>query len=372
MLDLSTLVALAEADADGWDSDAGLPDEVIRLAARLGVFGIDQPTEYGGLGLGPGELGAAAARLGGVCTALRSLLTVTGVVTAAIQRWGTAEQRATWLPRLIAGEAVAGFAVTEPGAGSDLSAVCTRIEPGPGGHRVHGRKLWITFGQAADVLLVLGRAPNGPVAALVETDRPGVVVEPVRGQLGLRGCRLAHVSFEGVHLPADRLVAPAGFGLSHVASTALDHGRFTVAWGCVGMARACLADMTAHVSTRRQGDVALADHQSVRTRLGQAHAEVEGAWALCERAARERASQSPGRIMATVLAKYAAGRAAASVSQRAVQALGAVGCAPGSRVARFFRDAKVMQIIEGADEVAEVVLGDHVLAAHHGSRADRE
>ncbi|MEU9607405.1 acyl-CoA dehydrogenase family protein [Streptomyces sp. NPDC048057] len=366
MIDVEPLVKTALAEADAWD-EHGLPAEAIRLAAHHGVLGLDRSVDVGGGGADSHELGYVTARLGAACSSLRALLTVQGMVTAGLDRWGTAQQRSEWLPRLVRGEQLAAVACTESGAGTDLSAVACEFRPGSGGdHRVYGRKLWVTFGAVADVLLVLGRAPGGLVAALVETDRPGVRIEPVTGQLGLRGARLAHVTFDGVALPAGQLVAPPGFGLSHVLGTALDHGRYTVAWGCVGMARACLDEAVAHVRGRSQGGASLADHQVVRAALGRHAVGVRAAEELCVRAATLREERDPESIPATVTAKYAAARAAASVSAGAVQLLGAAGCAPGSAVARFFRDAKVMQIIEGADEVAEVMIGSHLLGLTRG------
>src|SRR5690606_24066105 len=128
-----------------------------------------------------------------------------------------------------------------------------------------GAKRWITFGRWADVFLVLGRTDGRPVTVLVEADRPGIEVKPVRDPLGLRGARLAHVLFRDVEVPVGNRIAPPGFGLSHVMGTALDHGRFTVGWGSVGMARSCLDETVAHVVARRQGGVALAEHQLVRS-----------------------------------------------------------------------------------------------------------
>ncbi|WP_280381201.1 acyl-CoA dehydrogenase family protein [Nocardia wallacei] len=360
MIDPEKVVAAAEADAARWDRD-GVPDEMIALVARAGLLGADRPAAFGGGGVDAHELGRLAATLGACCTNLRSLVTVHTMVTAAVDRWGTAEQRGDWLPRLTGGELIAALAATEAGAGTELSAVATSFEPDGTDRLVSGHKLWVTFGQAADVFLVLGRAAGGLCAALVDRDRPGVSVEPVRDQLGLRGARLAHIRFDRVRIPAARLLAPPGFGLSHVVGTALDHGRFTVAWGCVGLARACLTDAAAHAATRLQGDTVLAEHQLIRAALGRCWVEIAGAQALCERAAAARAAGSPEAIVATIAAKYAAARAAATVSEQAVQVLGAAGCAPDSRVGRFYRDAKVMQIIEGAQEVAEVTIGERVL-----------
>ncbi|UFS98383.1 acyl-CoA dehydrogenase family protein [Nocardia huaxiensis] len=360
MIAVDELVAAAASEGARWDHD-GLPDEMITLAAAKGVLGADRPATFGGAGLDSRELGELAATLGHACTSLRSLLTVHGMVAAAVDRWGTAAQRRQWLPRLATGELVGALAATEAGAGTELSAVATTFAPDGNDVLVSGTKLWVTFGQRADVFLVLGRDPRGLCAALVDRDRPGVTVAPAESGLGLRGTRLATIGFDRVRIPATQLIAPPGFGLSHVIGTALDHGRYTVAWGCVGLARACLDDAAAHAAARVQGDTALSGHQLVRAALGRSWAEVEGAQALCARAADTRGAGSPEALIATIAAKYAAAGVAATVSERAVQILGAAGCAPDSRIGRFYRDAKVMQIIEGAQEVAEVTMGEHVL-----------
>lgn len=365
MIEVGELVRAADRDAAHWDRD-GLPDEVIALAAKHGVLAADRAVALGGAGLDARELGDLAAALGRVCSGLRSLLTVHGMVAAAVDRWGSAAQRATWLPRLTSGDVIAALAATEAGAGTELSAVATTFETEGADVLVSGTKLWVTFGQRADVYLVLGRAPGGLCAALVDRDLPGVEVDPAQSGLGLRGTRLATVRFDRVRIPAARLIAPPGFGLSHVIGTALDHGRYTVAWGGVGLARACLDDAAAHAAGRTQGGTVLADHQLIRATLGRSWAEVEGAQALCERAAAARTAKSPDALIATIAAKYAAAGVAAAVSERAVRVLGAAGCLPDSRIGRFYRDAKVMQIIEGAQEVAEVTMGEHVV---RGTRA---
>ncbi|MFI5716472.1 acyl-CoA dehydrogenase family protein [Nocardia sp. NPDC051750] len=360
MSELDGLVAMARENATEWDR-TGLPEEVIGAAARAGILGPDRSPEWGGRGLGPYELGQLAARLGGVCTSLRSLLTVGAMVSAAVDRWATAEQRAYWLPRLVSGELVAGLAATEPGAGTELRSVVAKFEDDGPGLRVTGRKLWVSFGAVADVLLVLGRAEGGLVSALVRTDQPGVVVEPVTGQLGMRGARLAHITLDGARVPRNQLIAPPGFGLSHVLGTALDHGRYTVAWGCAGMARACLHAAARHAAERTQGGTPLSEHATIRAALGRAWVDVESAQALCERAAQARVAAGAEAVMATVAAKYAAAETAARVGAEAVRILGAAGCAADNPVQRFARDAQVAQIIEGSRDIAELHLGEHLL-----------
>lgn len=347
--------------AADWDLRGELPAKVRQAAATAGLHRVGLPARYGGSGGTPLELGELCAGLGAVCSALRGLVTVQGMVAAALSRWGTAAQRDHWLPALASGDQLAAFAATEREAGSDLAAVATRIEEDGGIVTVTGAKRWVTFGQDADVFLLLGAGVGGPAAVLVEADRPGVTTEPVTGQLGMRAARIAHVGFASVRVPRANLVAPAGFGLSHVAATALDHGRFTVGWGCVGMAEECLRLAAAHAASRVQGGTRLAEHQLVRSSLARIAVEAASARELCVRAARLRGDRDPGALGATVMAKYAAARAAAAAGHGAVQILGSAGCEPDSAAARFFRDAKIMEIIEGAAEVAEMHIAAQVL-----------
>ena len=353
-----------------WDREGRLPITVRKEVAAAGLLAPDLPGRYGGSEISPYQLGTIFAHLGGVCSALRGLVTVQGMVAAALNRWGTREQRTQWLHRLAGGELIAGFAATEEAAGSALSAVRTRIEDaGDGEHvTVTGRKRWITFGQVAQVFLVLGQDQGKPAAVLVEADREGVSTQPVSGQLGMRAAQVAHIGLDAVRVPRRNLVAPAGLGLSHVAATALDHGRFTVAWGCVGMAEACVEDATVHAAARMQGEVALADHQSVRSLLARAAVETAGARELACRAAEFRAGGAQRGVTATIVAKYAAAGAAASASRDAVQILGSAGCEPDSRAGRHFRDAKVMEIIEGAQQVAEQHIAEALLRRYAAPR----
>ncbi|QQQ73741.1 acyl-CoA dehydrogenase family protein [Saccharothrix sp. 6-C] len=354
-MDHGAFAESVRADAGGWDRSGGVPAEVVRAVAEAGFLAADVPVRYGGRGWSPTEVGRLCEDFGGVCSALRALVTVQGMVAAAVLRWGDAEQRDRWLPALTSGGVVAGFAATEAGAGSDLAAVSTSLDGG----LLRGRKLWVTFGAVADVFLVLASSAGRPVAVLVEAGQPGVSVEPVSGQLGLRAARIAHVGFDGV--PVAEVLAPPGFGLSHVVGTALDHGRFTVAWGCAGMAAACLERAVEHVKTRVQGGVPLSSHPAVRAVLGRCLVEVRAARRLCAHATASRERGDPEALAETVLAKYGAARAASVVAEHAVRLHGAAGIAPDSAVGRFHRDAAVMRVIEGADEVAEQHLGGYAL-----------
>ncbi|MEU5980235.1 acyl-CoA dehydrogenase family protein [Streptomyces sp. NPDC047315] len=364
MVDATGFAAALRKDADDWDRSGALPEAVRGAVARAGIFGVGLPKHYGGSGGGPVEVGDVCVQLGGVCSALRGLLTVQEMVAAAVLRWGTAAQRELWLPLLAHGARFAAFAATEAGAGTDLAGVQTRIDEDGDELVVTGRKLWVTFGRTADVFLVLGLASGGLWALLVDGDRPGVRRQSVSGQLGMRAAEIAHVDFDGVRVSRDRAIGPPGSGLTHVVGTALDHGRHTVAWGCVGMAEVCVTAAADHAVQRLQRGVPLAEHQLVRAELARTAVRSRAARALCARAAELRAQGDPGALAETVVAKYAAADAATAVSAAAVQILGAAAIAPESLVGRFFRDAKVMELIEGSSFVSELHIGERLLRRH--------
>lgn len=334
---------------------------VVDLAAREGWLGAAVAPEWGGRGLGAVEYGLLCAEVARGSASVQALVTVQGMVAAAIQRWGTDAQRRRWLPALASGAVIAGLAVTEPEAGSDAGSVRTSVVQAGDGWEVTGRKRWLTFGQVADVFLVLGRCRERPAAVLVPRGAAGLTTTPVTGQLGLRGAMLAHLELDGCRVPADHLVGAEGLGFSHVVGTALDHGRFGVAWTCVGIGQAALAASAAHGAGRRQFGAPIGEAQLVRRLLADMAVGVRAARLLCLAAAEARDRRSPSALLETVAAKYAASRMACEVTDGAVQVHGAAGCAPGAEVERLYRDARIMRIIEGTDQMHQLTLGDAVL-----------
>lgn len=359
--------AFAEAYRDAasdWDVEQALPRQVRQAMSEAGHLGATVPTEYGGAGLPLRRFGELCLELGSVCTSMRSLVTVQNLVADTIRRWGTTAQRDRWLPALASGELVAGLAATEPSAGSDLAITRTTVRPDRDGYRVSGEKSWITFGELADVYLVLGWADGKPVTVLVERPDPGVVVHPIRDQLGLRAAMLAHVEFEDVAIPADRLVGKAGFGLSPILYGALDHGRFSVAWGCAGMVRTCLRMSARHATGRVQGSTTLADHQLIRRLVTDMAVDAASTRLLCTEAAELVSAGAPDSSTAILTAKYAAARAAAAAASAAVQVHGSAGCSSHHPAQRFYRDAKLMQLIEGSDEIGQIKICEAAFRKH--------
>jgi alkylation response protein AidB-like acyl-CoA dehydrogenase len=355
--------------ADAADRDGALAPSVLTGLAEAGVLGGTVPAEYGGRGLDPLEFGLLCAEVGSWCTASRSLLTVQDMVATVILRCGDREQRARWLPALASGAVLAGFALTEPEVGSDAGAVTATLTGAPAdGWVLRGRKQWVTMGAVCDVYLVIARVGDRPTAVLVDRACPGVVVEPVGvGVLGLRAGHLAHVTFDDCRLPGGAAVGPVGAGFTYVAGTALDRGRYSVAWGCAGLAEGCVREAASHAGARRQFGAALTEHQLVRRLLSEVVVSARTARQVCRAAGEARMRNAPEAGLETMLAKYVASSAALSAATNALQVHGAAGCVGGRAVERFYRDAKVHQIIEGTDEMHQLRLCELALREYGGA-----
>jgi glutaryl-CoA dehydrogenase (non-decarboxylating) len=345
--------------ADGFDREERFPRALIEEAARRGYLGAALPEEYGGGAMDAITYGLLNEEVGRGCSSMRSLLTVHGMVAHALLKWGGKGLRARWLPRLAAGEKIAAFALTEPNVGSDARSVETSARQSGECYVLDGRKQWITFGQAADLFLVFAQCEGRPAAFLVERDSPGLAVEPVFGMLGVRASMLAELRLEGCRVPRENLVGREGFGFSHVASTALDLGRYTVAWGCVGIAQGCLEVSLRHAAVRRQFGVPLKDHQLVRQMLTDMLTGAKAARLLCCRAGFLRGRRAPEAVMETSIAKYFASTAASKAAADAVQLHGAYGCSAASPVQRYLRDAKIMEIIEGSTQMQQITIAEY-------------
>jgi glutaryl-CoA dehydrogenase (non-decarboxylating) len=347
--------------AAAFDRAGAIDDDLVVKLAGAGYLGATIASEHGGPGMDDVTYGLLCEEIGAACSSVRSLLTVQNMVARTIARWGLDAQRAEWLPQLASGEVVAAFCLTEPGTGSDAASVATSFEDAGDTWIVNGHKLWVTFARRAGVFLVVGRSAGGPVAALLPRETEGLSLRPVDGQLGLRAAELAEVLLESSRVPKDLTVARPGFGFSHVASTTLDHGRYSVAWGCVGIARACLDASAAYASERVQFGSPLRDHQLVRRMIADMQVSTDAARLMCVEAGRLRAASDPRAIESTMAAKYFASTILPRVTNDAVQVHGANGVDPAYGVERHFRDAKIMQIIEGTDQMHQLNLAEVAL-----------
>ncbi|MGW5749111.1 acyl-CoA dehydrogenase family protein, partial [Amycolatopsis sp. NPDC003861] len=302
---------LAADAAAGWDLAGELPRPVLRELGVKGVLCAQVAPDHGGLGLSSVDNGELTAHVGTLCGSLRSVLTSQGMAAWAVQRLGTARQRAAHLTALTGG-ALAGVAFSEPGAGSDLAAMETTLTIEGDEVVVDGAKVWVTVGAYADLLVVIGKLNGQAGCVVVPADAPGVRVTRVPDPLGCRAAGHADVRFDRVRLPADALLGGTALPLGMLVTTVLTYGRISVAWGCAGMLRTCLAEAARHVSARRQGGVALSEHQLVRRHLAGLYVAERSATLACARASRCWDEGDPDLGGAAVLAKHVAATGAAA------------------------------------------------------------
>lgn len=347
--------------ADGWDRDGRLPIDQVRRIAGAGLLCPEVSLMFGGLGLSALQSGELTAHVGRHCSSLRSLMTSQGMAAWTLGRFGSRAQRAEHLPRLTSG-ALAAVAFSEPEAGSDLSNLTTRIELDGDTATVTGRKVWITGAVYADLLLVVGRCGEGAAAILVPATAAGVTRTPIPAPSGCRAAGHADVDLLDVRLPVDHVLSGSGLPWELLVTSALTYGRLSVAWGCVGILRACLSATTQHARTRRQFGKPLSEHQLVARHLAELLVAEQAATRVCEHASRCRDAGTPELVSAAVTAKHLAAGSAARGAAAAVQVLGSAGARDGHPVARAYRDAKLMEIIEGSTEISQLLLAEHALA----------
>jgi glutaryl-CoA dehydrogenase (non-decarboxylating) len=352
--------------AGEWDRAAATPRSVIDRMAAEGYLGAVIPREHGGAGMDWVTFGLLNEELGRACSSIRSLVTVHSMASWAVLRWGSRPQKERWLPRLARGETIGAFALSEPEVGSDASAVETTATADGDHYVLHGTKKWTTYGQIADLFLVFAKTEGKPLAFLVERDTPGFEVRPLRGITGTRASMLAELRFDGARVPKESRVAGPGFGLA-VAMSVLEIGRYSVACGCAGIARASLDASLAYASTRVQYGAPIGEHQLVQRMLANMAAEWRAAHWLCLRAGWLRDVGDAAAGPETFVAKYFASTAATRAALDAVQIHGANGCSEEYPVERYLRDSRVMEIIEGSTQIQQVAIARDELRAFGGA-----
>jgi alkylation response protein AidB-like acyl-CoA dehydrogenase len=356
--------------ADSFDRDQAISDETIAALRTHRLLGAHLPADQGGRGLDPISYGLLHDELGRACSSTRSLLTVHDMVCEAVWRLAGRQTKRAALEALTDGGQLGAFALSEPDAGSDAAGIRTTAVREGDDYIINGTKTWISFGQIADIFLVVAKMEDDTVGGLlVPAESPGVSIEPIRDMLGLRASMLATIEFENCTVPASGLVGSPRMPDGLLTGTALQLGRYSVAWGCVGIGEACSEASFRHAATRIQFGKPIADHQLVRRMLTDMEVDVRAARLLCLDAGRLMASRSNGAVQATLIAKYFASRMAGSVATDAVQVHGAIGVSAESPVGRHLRDARMMEIIEGSTQLHQVLIPRHRLKAGEDGRA---
>ncbi len=340
-----------------FDKEKRIPRELIQKMGTKGYLGANFPTKYGGLGLDPEFYGKMTEEIGKACCSTRSLLTVhSSVVGETLLRYANKDQIARYIYAMARGEKIGAFALTEPKRGSDAKSILA-FGKKQGDHFIlNGKKKWITFGDVADFFLVIALVEDKISALLVDRDYDGVTTKPIEGLMAAKSAHIAEIEFENVAVPVNNLVGNLGAGFSFIASTALDHGRYSVAWAGVSIAQAALEKMVNYSRLREQFGQKIHNFQLIQGLIADATTSVHAARALCLRAAELRKKKDPDAVMETTIAKYFASKVALKVCMDAVQVHGANGLHEEFGVERLFREAKVIEIIEGSSQIQQIMI----------------
>jgi alkylation response protein AidB-like acyl-CoA dehydrogenase len=341
------------------EATAAFPRELFRTLGRAGLLGLAYPEELGGGGQ-PYEvylqvLEELARGWAGVAVGV----SVHTLSTFPVAAWGSKEQQERFLPAMLGGELLGAYCLSEAHSGSDAAALSTRAVRDGDDFVIDGAKAWVTHGGHADFYNLMvrtgGDGPGGISCLLADKDTPGLLPQPPEKKMGMRSSHTATVVLDGARVPADRLVAEEGQGF-RIAMSALDGGRLGIAACAVGLAQAALELAVTYAGERHQFGKAIAEFQGVSFLLADMATQVEAARALYLSAARLRDAGKPYGPQAS-MAKLFATDTAMRVTTDAVQVLGGAGYVQDFPAERYFREAKVMQIFEGTNQVQRLVIG---------------
>ncbi|MFT3804330.1 MAG: acyl-CoA dehydrogenase family protein [Burkholderiaceae bacterium] len=348
--------------ADEIDRKAEYPHDMFALLKELGLFTLPFPETYGGMGsLLSGCL--AIEELGRVCYNTAYLLLVQWVPFGAILAGGTEQQKQWLLPGLASGELRGAFSTTESQSGSDVSGILTRAVDAPGGYRLNGQKIWCTNSDIADFILVAAKYGNDPREAIslfiVERGTKGLTVGRKEDKIGARGVPSCPLFLDDVFVPAANRL---GGGFKSVMS-AFNASRPLIGARAVGLAQGAIDHASDYVKGRRAFGSTVADFQGVRWMLADMAIQTEAARHLVYRAAAMVDAGAAAAELAPIaaMAKCFASDIAMKVATDAVQLFGAAGVSAEYPINRYFRDAKVLQIIEGTNQIQRNIVANHLL-----------
>jgi acyl-CoA dehydrogenase len=340
--------------------DRGLFDRM----GELGLTALPYPEEYGGAGMGVFPWVLACEELAVADMGMAVSLSVHVLAQLCILSAGTDEQKSRFLPQMTAGRQLGAFALTEPQAGSDASAIALRADRDGDDYLLTGSKVWITNGADADVIVVfatldrsLGR--DGITAFVVERDTDGFRVGAHERKMGIRDSVSVELIFDGARVPAANRLGEEGKGLK-VALSSLGSGRISIAACCVGVARAALEHAARYATQRSQFGRPIAEQEMVQAMLADAATAVDAARLLTWRAARLRDAGQPINA-ASSMAKLFASDTAMRVTTDAVQIYGGAGYSRDNPVERFMRDAKGAQIYEGTNQIHRLIVAQQLI-----------
>jgi len=348
------------------DAREAFDDRLWKKAAELGFLAVFVDEQYGGLGLGYLEQCLIVEEFARVDLGIAHALESTFFGTQLIQLAGNEKQKQEYLPPICRGEMRMGVAITEPDAGSDVTAVTTEAIKDRGDYVINGNKIFITNATLADFLVVLCVThPDHPKkherfsTILVETNRAGYEANVLHGKLSLRPSNTGEVAFKGVRVPLNNLLGKEGKGFYNIMEF-FNRTRVQVAALGVGTAQGALDKAVAYVRRREQFGSPLGAFQLVQGKIAEMVTMTEAARSICYRAASKLDSGSPDPALSS-MAKWYCAEVAVKVADEAIQLHGGYGILEEYDVAHYWRNAKVLEIFEGSKEIEKIIIGRKIL-----------
>jgi alkylation response protein AidB-like acyl-CoA dehydrogenase len=348
-----------------WDREGQFPHEIVPKLAELGLLGMTIPEQYGGSGLDTVSVALAIERIAWADGALAlTVASHNSLCAGHIARFGSAEQKERFLPQLASGEALGGWCLTEPHAGSDAAAIHTRAERRGSVYVINGSKVFVTQGSVAGVYAVLAstdptRGRDGISAFIVGRRAPGVRIGKKEDKLGLRASDTAEVVFEDAEVPAVNRIGAEGTGYAQ-AMRVLEWGRIGIGAMAVGIGRAALDASLDYARQRQAFGQPIGRFQAVQWMLADMAMELDAAWLLVLRSAWCADQGLPFRREAS-MAKLNASEAAQRATNKAVQIHGGYGFIKDYPVERYYRDVKLCEIGEGTSEIQRMIIARETL-----------
>lgn len=348
------------------DAECRFPAEAIKQMGELGFLGMLVPENYGGVNTDNVSYALALEEIAagdGSCSTIMSVHNSVGCMP--ILRFGTEEQKQTYLPTMATGEQLGAFCLTEPDAGSDASAIITKATPDGNGYVLNGVKQFITSGSNANIAIVFARTSegkNGISAYIVKTNNPGYEVSSVEKKLGQRASDTCQIRLNDCAVPASDCLGENGQGYK-IALSNLEGGRIGIAAQSVGMARAAYSHALTFAEQRSSFGKAIVEHQAIAFKLADMATQIDAARLMIHRAAQLRDLGKPCLVEAS-MAKLFASEMAEKVCSDAIQIHGGYGYLQDYAVERIARDVRVCQLYEGTSEIQRLLISRALRTQH--------
>ncbi len=349
---------------DEWEERMEFPIEVMKKLGENGFLGIPYPEEYNGQGLGYQEYIIVLEEIARASASLAIAVAVNGLPQLIIDKFGNEEQKRKYLPKLSTAEITGGFALTEPDYGSDAKSIKTFAERRGDRYIINGTKRFISQAGVADLYILLARTQNTGsshdiTAFIITKDMKGITFGKKERKMGLNATATREIYLEDVDVPVENVVGKEGYGFK-IAMMALDSGRITIAATAIGIAEAAKDCALRYAVTRRQFGKPIVEFQGVSFPLADMETKINAARLLTQRAAFLRDRGLPYSKEAA-MAKLFATDIAMEVTTNAVQVMGGNGYMKDYPVERYMREAKVMQIVEGTNQIQKLVISRHMV-----------